>query len=145
MHWPLDALILHISDQEGEIVKRRFGISIPEDLLDKLDSLSRELMVDRSSLIREMIEESIEGRSHLLTPHECTGILLVVSRGSEDAGRILEKYCRCIISRSHHHSEDCCVDISFVRAKSEEILKLERELRRIKGVSERYIPLSCVK
>ncbi len=126
-------------------MKKRFGISIPKDLLDKLDSLSREMMVDRSSLIREMIEESIEGRSHLLTPHECTGILLVVSRGSEEPGRILERYCKCIISRSHHHSEDCCIDISFVRANSKEILRLERELRRVKGISERYIPLSCIK
>jgi len=126
-------------------VKRRFGISIPEDLLDKLDSLSREMMVDRSSLIREMIEESIEDRSHLLTPHECTGILLIISRGSEEAEKVLERYYKCIISRSHHHSGDCCIDISFVKANSKEILRLKRELRRIKGVSERYIPISCIK
>lgn len=125
-------------------MKRRFGVSIPEELLGRIDSLSRELMVSRSSLIEELIRDGIEEKSHLLKPHKCRGVLIVVSKGSESTVRVLEKYGSCIVSRNHQHSEGCCVDISFVEAQSSEILNLRKELRKIKGVSERYIPLACL-
>lgn len=125
-------------------MKRRFGISIPDELLERIDSLSRELMVSRSSLIEELIKDVIEERSHFLKPHRCRGILIVVSRVPEGASRVLEKYNSCIVSRSHHHSEGCCIDVSFVEADSDEIINLRRELKKVKGVSERYVPLVCI-
>lgn len=125
-------------------MKRRFGISIPDELLEKLDSLSRELEVSRSLLIEELINDVIEERSHLLKPHRCRGILIVISRVPEGATRVLERYASCIVSRSHHHSEGCCIDVSFVEADSSEIMSLRKELKRIKGVSERYLPLTCI-
>ncbi|RDD54086.1 MAG: ribbon-helix-helix domain-containing protein [Candidatus Korarchaeota archaeon NZ13-K] len=126
-------------------MRRRFGVSIPSELLEKLDSLSRELMVSRSSIIEELIREAIDERSHLLRPHRCRGVLIVISRTPEGASKVLEKYSSCIVSRSHHHSEGCCVDIGFLEADSSEIISLRRELKRIKGVSERYLPLACIR
>ncbi len=125
-------------------MRRRFGISIPDELLEKLDSLSRELEVSRSSVIEELIRDVMEERSHLLNPHRCKGILIVVSRVPEGAAKVLERYGSCIVSRSHHHSEGCCIDVSFVDADSSEIIGLRKELKRIKGVSERYLPLACI-
>lgn len=124
-------------------MKRRFGISIPDELLERLDAISRELMVSRSSLIEELIRDVIEERIHLLRPHRCRGILIVVSRVPEGASRVLEKHGNRIVSRSHHHSEGFCIDVGFVEADSSEIIGLRRELKRVKGVSERYLPLAC--
>ncbi|MCS7103587.1 MAG: ribbon-helix-helix domain-containing protein [Candidatus Korarchaeum sp.] len=125
-------------------MKRRFGISIPEELLEMLDIISRELMVSRSSLIEELIRDVIEERSHLFKPHRCRGVLIVISRVPEGASRVLEKYGSCIVSRSHHHSEGRCIDVSFVEADSTEVINLRRELKRVRGVSERYLPLTCI-
>ena len=55
---------------------------------------------------------------------------------------VLERYSECIISRSHHHIEFGCVDISLVDGDSEVILNLERDLKSL-GVMERYVPLWC--
>ncbi len=128
-------------------MKRRFGISLPEDLVDKIDELSSRLGMSRSSLIQSIIAEVIEDRAHLLTPHRCRGVLVVVSEGrsSELVSKVLERYGSCVVTRTHHHTEGVCVDVSFVEGDSHVILELEGSLRKIKGVSERYLPLGCLR
>ena len=128
-------------------MKRRFGISLSKDLVEKIDELSRQLGVSRSELIQDILAEVIEDRSHLLTPHTCRGVLIVVSRGgnSEVVSRILERYSCCIITRTHHHAGGVCIDIGLVEGDSNVILKLENELRKLRGVGERYLPFYCVR
>ncbi len=125
--------------------KRRFGVSLPEELVERLDDLASRLGTSRSSLIQSMLIEVIEDRSHLLRPHRCKGVLVVVSDGrrSESVASVLERFGRCVISRTHHHIDNVCVDVSFVEGDSSEILELEGSLRRIGGVSERYLPVDC--
>ncbi len=128
-------------------MKRRFGISLPEDLVEKIDELSSKLGMSRSSLIQSILVEVIEDRVHLLTPHRCRGVLIVVSEGrsSELVSRVLERYGSCVITRTHHHTKGACVDVSFVEGDSQIILELESSLRKIKGVIERYLPLGCLR
>jgi len=128
-------------------LKRRFGVSLSEELVEKIDALSSELKVSRSKLIQDILAEVIEDRTHLLTPHTCRGVLIVVSRGgsSDLVSKVLERYSHCILARTHHHAGEACVDIGLVEGESEVILRIERELRRIKDVGERYLPFGCVR
>ncbi len=128
-------------------MKRRFGISLPEELVEKIDELSRHLGISRSELIQDILMEAIEDRMHLLTHHTCRGILVVVSqRGNGDkVSEVLEKYSECLITRTHHHAGESCVDIGLVEGDSDKILRMESELRKLKGVGEKYLPFWCVR
>ncbi len=128
-------------------MKRRFGISLPEELVEKIDNLSRHLGISRSELIQDILMEAIEDRLHLLTHHTCRGILVVVSQRSdgERVSEVLEKYGECLITRTHHHAGKSCVDIGLVEGDSDTILRMENELRRLKGVGEKYLPFWCVR
>lgn len=128
-------------------MKRRFGISLPEDMVERIDLLSSRLGISRSSIIQDLISEAIEDRTHLLRPHRCRGILIVVYSGErrELVSKVLERFRESLTTTMHNHVEGSCVDVCLMDGESELILELENQLRRVKGVSEKYLPLSCVR
>jgi len=122
--------------------KRRFGISLPEDLAASLDELANKLEVDRSTLITEVLREFVHDRIHVLTPHHCRGVLIVVS-GDKHASQLAsmyEKYQKMVKARMHCHSENNCIDVLIVEANSDDILNFKRELLSLK-IKVRYLPL----
>lgn len=125
--------------------KRRFGISVPSGLAARLDELARALEVDRSTLVTEVLQEFMHDRLHVLRPHPCKGVLVVVS-GRGEAPRLAdlyERYKEAIRARMHYHSEDACVDVLVVEAESGVLLRLERELRGLGAARTRYLPLAA--
>ncbi len=128
------------------MAKKRFGVSLPEELATSLDELASRLGVDRSRLIAEVIREFIHDRVHVLTPHQCRGVLVVVSSDRE-ANKLSEVYERrhsFVKARMHCHSEGSCIDVLFVEASSDDIIDFERELRSLRSTKVRYMPLSWV-
>jgi len=128
-------------------MKRRFGISLPRDMVERIDMLSSRLGMSRSFIIQDLISEVIEDRTHLLKPHRCTGILIVVykSERRESVSKVIERFREPLMTMVHHHVEGTCVDVCIVEGKSELILELESQLRQVKEVGEKYVPLSCVR
>lgn len=128
-------------------MKRRFGISLPSDMVEKIDKLASILMIDRSKVIEQMLADSIEDRTHLLNPHRCKGVLIVTSSGENTyiVSEVFESYGEYVKTRTHYHSGDICIDIGIVEAESKDILSMKRDFRRLKDVKERYLPFQCVR
>ncbi|RLG86148.1 MAG: CopG family transcriptional regulator [Thermoprotei archaeon] len=123
--------------------KRRFGISLPEELAEKLDTLSRKLSVDRSSLVEMALREFIHDHTHYLYEHVCRGIMIVHRHGNnEQFLAIVEKFRDIIRSYSHTHIDGVCFELLIVSGSSSRICQLHRELSLLPRCRTRYIPFS---
>ncbi|RLE61164.1 MAG: CopG family transcriptional regulator [Thermoprotei archaeon] len=122
--------------------KVRFGVSIQRDLAEQLTMLAKALGTDRSTLVNEALREFLHDRVHVLRPHACEGVLVVIY-GPEISGevsRVLERFEGIIVARTHiHDSERKCVEIIYLRGPSQKIISLERMLRDTKVYTTRYI------
>jgi len=126
----------------GGVARRRFGVSIPEDLAARLDRLSDRLGVDRSSLVEKAIKSFLEDYGHLLIPHRCSGILILTcSEGSEGRlASIIEDYRDITTTRFHTHTDSKCIEALILSGEADRIMTLHQEVERA-GCRARYIPL----
>ncbi|MCE4607205.1 MAG: ribbon-helix-helix domain-containing protein [Desulfurococcales archaeon] len=124
------------------IGKRRFGISIEERLAIDLDLLATRLGTTRSSLVERAIEEYVHDRLHIITPHDCEGILLV-KHSAKLAGKVsnvIEGYTDIALMGLHFHTGDgTCVRMLHLKGNSTRITEFERRLREIGVDMTRYI------
>ncbi|MEB3757033.1 MAG: ribbon-helix-helix domain-containing protein [Desulfurococcales archaeon] len=122
--------------------KRRFGISIDERLAMDLDILATRLGSTRSSLVERALEEFIHDRLHIITPHDCEGVLLV-KHSANLAGRIssiIEVYTDVARMGLHFHTGDgMCMRMLHVKGNSTRITEFERKLREAGAEMTRYI------
>ena len=121
--------------------KRRFGVSIPEDTACRLEELAEALGVDRSTLVTEAVDTYLHERSHGSEPHACEGVLVVFHPPdvtAEIAG-VFEDYTDMVVTRSHIHAGNVCVEIAYVRGGTEMILSLEKDLRRAGAETCKYV------
>ena len=122
--------------------KRRFGISIPEELAIELDELVRTLGTNRSAIIRKAIEEFINDQKHYLYPHRCRGLMIVL--GKPDRNKlflVLESFKDIIHSFDHVHLGKECIEVLYINGSSERVKHLHSELMRIPGCIARYVCL----
>jgi len=122
--------------------KRRFGISIPQNLAEALDQLADKLGVSRSELVTLALREFLHDHSHYLYEHECTGVIVLV--GSEKQRKsvetLLESYRDIIRAYLHTHIGGECIEIIIVKGRSVRIRALHRKLVET-GCKPRFIPL----
>lgn len=124
--------------------KRRFGVSVPEDLVRDLDRLASQLGSTRSNLVVEALREFVHDRIHVSEPHFCRGVLLITSssRVADKLAMLYEKYSEVIKARMHYHCEESCIDLLIIEAKSDKIFEFERMIRNSGADRVRYTPLS---
>ncbi len=121
--------------------RRRFGVSIPEELASSLDALAAKLGRDRSSLVAEALRTYIHDHIHLLEPHRCAGVIIAWSRDGDGLRQRLEEYMDIVKGHMHTHIAGYCVNILVVEGDSERIARLTRSLASLPGCVARYIPL----
>jgi len=119
-----------------KIKKRRFGVSIPEDLAKHLDTLVDILKTDRSKLICEALKNYIHDHIHYLTFNECCGIIVVTGSDSQIL-KIVEEHKDVICGYSHTHAGNSCINTLVVSGSPETVIKLHRRLMKM---GARYIP-----
>jgi len=126
----------------SQAAKAKFGVSVEKKVADELSALAQALGTDRSSLVNEALREFLHDRVHVLRPHRCEGVMIVIYE-KHAAGRVaplLEEHRGLIKSRMHVHDEaGRCVETLYLRGESEEIVELERRLRDCGVVACRYI------
>ncbi len=120
---------------------RRFGISIPEDLAEILDSLAERLGVPRSEIVREALRMYFREHAHYITKHRCYGIITVVSEGFRHLSTV-EDFKDIVNTFSHIHIDEYCINSFVVSGDSEKIAELHKELLKVCR-DVRYIPLEC--
>ncbi|RLI12972.1 CopG family transcriptional regulator [Candidatus Bathyarchaeota archaeon] len=123
--------------------KRRFGISVPEELANDLDKLAEALEADRSRLVNEALRAFIQDHKHHLTPHECTGLLIVVaSPGCSRIPDLLEAYRDVVQGYNHFHAGGCCIEVVLVSGPSARVRALHGAALKAPGCSVRYVPVA---
>ncbi len=120
--------------------KRRFGISIPEEVAISLDFLAERLNIDRSKLVCEAIKMYIRDHVHYLTPHECYGVITLISGNSIQLLKVVEEYKDIIKEYTHIHIDEKCINALVVSGPSTKIAELHRRLLDI-YYNVRFIPL----
>jgi CopG family nickel-responsive transcriptional regulator len=108
--------------------KKRFGIAIPTELVNELDTLVKDLNMNRSKLVEQAIKEFLCEFKHYLKPHECTGVMLIFDTASSRSSDIIDEFRDIILAYTHHHVGDRCIEIIVLKGSSETIAKLHKKL-----------------
>ncbi len=129
----------------GEKVART-GISVPQDLLHRLDNFIRRTgYSNRSEAIRDAVENLIAGYEHLKadTKGEAFGALMALfDLGEEGAAELLHevqhKYTDVVTTVVHMHLVDPhnCLELLVVRGAPERVNQLLDKMVGSKGVRE---------
>ncbi len=102
--------------------RRRFGVSLPEELACELDKISRECGLDRSSVVATALEKYVEDMSHFKNKHECLGVCIAVTEGEPSLR--LEEFRDIVVSYYHNHTRGVCLNIFVFRGDSNKVLEL---------------------
>ena len=119
--------------------RRRFGVSLPEDIARALDSIAETLGVARSSIVEEAIRAYIADAEHLAQPHRCVGVIIAVC-SERSTLSVLEEHRSVVVGHMHAHPDGRCADIIVVAGMSRDIARLVSHLKS-RGCGTRYIPL----
>jgi len=123
-------------------MQRRFGVSIPADLADDLDELSRIMNIDRSKIVANALRDYIHDNLHALQSHVCRGVLVVVHDSDNNVPALLEVYKDIIKHVTHTHIASTCVDTLIVDGSSDRIIELKGKLMACSCVRQvKYLPL----
>jgi len=119
----------------------RFGVSVPEKLLERFDGLlCREKNTNRSEAIRQLIREAVAKESWELEDEEVYGtITITYDHHSHDANSdltsIQHDFGDVIICSTHIHVDhDHCLEVIVTRGKSGDIKELVKELGKLRCI-----------
>lgn len=129
----------------------RFGVSMDDELLGKLDSIvERRRYPNRSEAIRDLVRASLVEDEWSASAGEVIGVLVIVfdHHQRELSSRLLEKEHGRIgdmLATLHLHLDhDNCLEAKVIRGKPEEVRLLADELMAMKGVKfGRLIPATA--
>ncbi|MEL9991627.1 MAG: CopG family ribbon-helix-helix protein [Thermoproteus sp.] len=113
---------------------KRFGVSLPNELAQEVDKLSRELGVTRSAIVAQAVSAFVQSYSqHLKDGHVCLGAVLSLTEGVELLSELIEQYKELIANYSHIHIGDKCVSVFVVHGDGRKIGEF------LVGLSERAV------
>ena len=119
----------------------RFGMSLPEELLRKFDSLmKRKGYSNRSEALRDLIRDRLVEEEWKASGKETVGtVTLVYDHHSSDLQEKLTALqhhnVKNIISSTHIHlDEHNCLEVLIVRGKSKKVREIADKLIATKGV-----------
>lgn len=119
----------------------RFGVSIPEELLEKFDRIIEEKgYVNRSEAIRDLIRDFIVRHEWEVGDTEVAGtITMLYNHDEADVVKELldlqHNYLEEIVSSIHvHMDEHNCLEVVIVKGKAKRIKEIADRLLSLKGV-----------
>ncbi len=119
----------------------RFGVSIPEELLEKFDRIIEEKgYVNRSEAIRDLIRDFIVRHEWEVGDAEVAGtITMLYNHDEADVVKELldlqHDYLDEIVSSIHvHMDEHNCLEVVIVKGKAKRIKEIADRLLSLKGV-----------
>lgn len=127
---------------------KRFGVSIEEDSLKKLDSFVEDNQFpNRSRAIRFLIENSYIEQKWQCNNEVAGAIVLLYDHHKSDishkAGKIQHDYHNLVISTQHIHlSHELCLESIAVKGKAKDLTNLADMLISLKGVRHGKLVMS---
>lgn len=113
-------------------MKRRFGVSIPNQLAEELDEFSRLIGSDRSSIVCEAIKQYMYEHRHYEVEHKCSGLLICIKKKKEKSRGIhIDEFRDIVKNYIHIHFNELCIEVYLVCGLSREVSKLHSLLRKI--------------
>ncbi len=127
----------------------RFGVSIPDDLLDKFDALiSGKGYTNRSEAIRDLIRDRLVEDEWNESSREVVGTVTVVynheqSDLAQKLTKIQHQKFDLIISGVHVHLDaHNCLEVLIMKGASEQVRKAGEELISTRGVKHGKITMT---
>ena len=127
----------------------RFGVSIPEDLLDKFDALiSEQGYTNRSEAIRDLIRDRLVGDHWTELEHEVVGTVTVVydheqSDLAQKLTQIQHQQHDLIVSSVHVHLDHHnCLEVLIMRGTAGDVKKTGDKLIATRGVKHGKITMT---
>jgi CopG family nickel-responsive transcriptional regulator len=127
----------------------RFGVSIPDDLLDKFDVLIAEKgYTNRSEAIRDLIRDRLVEDEWSASDHEVVGTVTVVynheqSDLAQKLTQIQHRQHELVISSLHVHlDQHNCLEVLVIRGRSEDVKKVGQLLISTRGVKHGKITMT---
>ena len=129
----------------------RFGVSMDDELLGKLDSIvERRRYPNRSEAIRDLVRAALVEDEWGASSSEVIGVLVIVfdHHRRKLSGRLLEKEHGRVggmLATLHLHLDhDNCLEAKVIRGTPEEVQSIADELMAMKGVKfGRLIPATA--
>ncbi|MCY0868195.1 MAG: ribbon-helix-helix domain-containing protein [Desulfurococcus sp.] len=119
--------------------KRRFGVSIPSSMAEKLDLLSEMFRCDRSTLVSNALNEYVHENLHEREEHECEGVVVAYSQ-TPLSSKLITDFNSIIVAYCSYKLKERYIHVLVVKGSS----RLIRELRSILAANtriQRYLPL----
>jgi CopG family nickel-responsive transcriptional regulator len=127
---------------------KRFGVSLEEELLDRLDSLVKDNQFpNRSQAIRFLIKQN-EVEDLWKGDMEVAGALvLMYNHHKRDIQKQMtsiqhDYHCLILSSQHIHLDHDICLETITVKGKAGKLLKLTDKLKAIKGIQHGELVMS---
>jgi CopG family nickel-responsive transcriptional regulator len=120
--------------------KRRFGVSLPDELAKAVDELARVWGVDRSTVIAEAV------RNYLLLQHTgptVKGVMVVIDGDEEPLPiDILHEFNDVVKGHLHLHVDGSCLNIVVVKGSRARLSELASRVRSRRPYCQLYyVPL----
>ncbi|MGC8983274.1 MAG: CopG family ribbon-helix-helix protein [Desulfurococcaceae archaeon] len=120
--------------------KKRFGVSIPAEVAEKLEELTSLAASDRSALVVRALEEYLHEEVHYDKEHSCSGLLILLGVGGQEVAGLVSAPVVKASCTARVGGE--LVTVLFVEGPYLEIKQLRKSLKKAFRVS-RYVPLYC--
>lgn len=99
------------------MAKRRFGVSLPEELASELDRLAEDTGMERSRIVEEAV------RSYIKDARGGEGLLVLIVVCGSPPGSVIEEVGG-VISHQHVHADDSeCIDIIVTKASNTGLIR----------------------
>ncbi len=99
------------------MAKRRFGVSLPEELASELDRLAEDSGMERSRIVEEAV------RAYIKDARGGGGLLVLVVVCKSPPGSVIEEVGG-VISHQHIHADgEDCIDIIVTRAENAGLIR----------------------
>ncbi|MBI1367602.1 MAG: nickel-responsive transcriptional regulator NikR [Planctomycetes bacterium] len=121
----------------------RFSVSLPADLLDRLDAMvARRNLPSRSGALAEMIEHQLVEHEHPLGSEVVAGTITIVYRSNRglirnELAQVQRRYLKETISSQHVFLEhDHSLEVLLVQGPAKKLKSLSDQISAIKGVKQ---------
>ncbi len=129
---------------------KRFGVSLEEDLLSKLDQIVKdERFPNRSRALRYLIQQH-KSEKGIEDNEKVTGAIVLVydhqiARLHSEVASLQHEYNCMVLSSQHIHLDDKnCIETIAVRGSAKNVIKLSNKLLAIKGIRHGNLVVSTI-